>query len=139
MASLPPARPPLPLAQSFVVCREIFEDCRSHEFVLIGPFSALGAPAFPFTARLSIYAHLSCGHGNYKVTLQLRDTEESSLWEWRCPDPISLLNPLKQQRFTLYDAILEFPEPGRYDLLLLVNGEELARHAIQVHTVAGRQ
>jgi hypothetical protein len=126
------------LAQAFVVCREILEDCRSHEFVLIGPLSALGAPGFPYTARVSIYAHLTCGHGDYEVALEVRDAEESALWQWRCPGSIRLPSPLEQHRFTLYDAILEFPESGRYDLVLLVNGEELARHALHVISAAGR-
>jgi hypothetical protein len=129
---------PLPLAQSFVVCREILEDCRSHEFVLIGPLSSLGAAAFPHTARLSIYAHFTGGHGDYEVVLQLRDTEESPRWEWRCPQPIRLPDPLMDQRFTLYDAILEFPKPGRYDLLMLANGKELARHALRVFSATSR-
>jgi hypothetical protein len=37
-----------------------------------------------------------------------------------------------QQRVTLYDAVLGFPRTGRYFLVLLANGEELARHALQV-------
>ena len=47
---------PLPRAQAFVVCREILEDCRSHDFVLIAPFSAVKAVAFPVTARLLLIA-----------------------------------------------------------------------------------
>jgi hypothetical protein len=123
-----PASPPL--AQAFVVCREIFEDCRTHEFMLIGPFSALTAAGFPLAARLSVYAHLTCGHGSYEVALQLRDAEEEAIWEWTCPAPIELANPLDQHRLTLRDAILGFPKPGRYDLLLLADGQELARHAL---------
>jgi hypothetical protein len=121
-----------PLAQAFVVCREIVEDCRSHDFVLIAPFSALQAPKFPFAYRLSIYAHLTCGHGSYALTLQLRDGDDQQLWVWDCPKPIRLDNPLVQHRFTLYDAVLEFPEPGRYDLVMLANGAEVARHALHV-------
>jgi len=121
-----------PLAQSFVVCREIIEDCRSHEFVLIGPFHTLIAAQFPLAARLSIFAQLTCGHGDYDLVLQLWDTEDCVLWEWQCPKPIRLLSPLVPHRFTLDDALLEFPRPGRYDLLLLANGEAVARHALQI-------
>jgi hypothetical protein len=128
---------PLPLAQSFVICREILEDCRSHEFVLIGPLSALRATDFPVAVRWSIYANLTCGHGDYELALRLHDTEDRLLWEWLSPEPITLATPLEQHEFTLYDAILEFPEPGRYDLLLLANGEELSRHALHVVTVSG--
>jgi hypothetical protein len=131
----PSRRPPLPSAQAFVVCREIFENSRTHEFALIGPFSGLTLPAFPTAYRLSVYAHLTSGHGVYDVALQLRDAEEDVLWEWSCPEPIPLTDPLKSHRFTLYDAVLEFPEPGRYHLVLTANGEDLARHALQVRGV----
>ena len=30
------------------------------------------------------------------------------------------------------DAVPEFPAPGRYDLVLLANGEDLAHHALEV-------
>jgi hypothetical protein len=121
-----------PLAQAFVVCREIFEDCRSHDFMLIAPFSGLQAPAFPAATRLSIYAALTCGHGSYALTLQLRDGDDQPQWAWDCPKPIRLDNPLVQHQFTLYDVVLEFPRPGRYDLVLLANGSEVARHALHV-------
>lgn len=125
---------PLPNAQAFVVCREILEDSHKREFVLIGPLSVIVAGAFPFLARLSIYAHLTCGHSDYDVALRLIDNEDRALWEWKAPQAIRLLNPLDQHRLVLYDAELPFSMPGRHDLLLLANGEELARHALHVVT-----
>jgi hypothetical protein len=121
-----------PRAQSFVVCREIIEDCRSHEFVLIAPFGALAFPAFPVAFRMSIYAYLTCGHGTYALALQLRDSDDEVRWSWDCPEPIQLENPLERHEFTLYDAVVPFPQPGRYDLMFLANGEELARHVLHV-------
>ena len=119
------------MAQAFVVCREIIEDCRSHDFVLIAPFFAIQAPVFPGSVRMSIYAHLTCGHGAYAIVLQLQNADDQVLWSWDCPEPICLDNPLAQHRFTLHDAIMEFPEPGRYALVMVANGAELARHALQ--------
>jgi hypothetical protein len=130
---------PLPRAQAFVVCRDILEDCRSHDFVPIAPFSAVNAVAFPVTARLSIYAHLTCGHGAYSLTLRLLDGDDEVLWGWDCPQVIRLEGPLAQHRFTLYDAVMELPGPGRYDLVLFANGSELARHALhacKAHDIA---
>jgi hypothetical protein len=137
--SEPQRRITLPLAQAFVVCREIFEDCRSHEFVLIAPFSGLSMSAFPANFRMSIYAHLTCGHGSYALALQLRDAGDRATWLWDCPKPILLDNPLSQHRFTLHDARITFPEPGRYDLVLLTNGEEVARHALHARLLEPRR
>lgn len=121
-----------PRAQSFVVCREIFEDCRSHHFILVAPMCALVASGFPFNARVSIYAYLTSGHGDYEVALQLRDADETGVWDWQCPNLVALRDPLKSHELALYDAILPFRAKGRYDLVMLVNGEELARHVLQV-------
>jgi len=35
-----PGRMPTPLAQAFVICRQIYEDTRTHEFILIGPLNS---------------------------------------------------------------------------------------------------
>jgi hypothetical protein len=138
MAAQEGRRAPLPVAQALVVCREIFEDCRSGEFALIAPLDRIKVPALQKTARVSIYAHWSCGHGEYELTLELRDPDERVVWQWQCPKPIRLLSPLEPQQFTLYDAILQFAEPGRHNLLLLVNGEELARHGLQITVEEGQ-
>jgi hypothetical protein len=129
---------PLPIAQAFVVCRDIIEDCRSHDFVLIAPFSALHVSAFPASSRMSIYAHLTCGHGAYAIALQLRNGDDQTVWAWDCPQPIRLEDPLAQHRFTLYDAVMTFPEPGRYDLVMLTNGAELARHALHARVLPNK-
>jgi hypothetical protein len=129
----------LPVAPAFVVCREIIEDCRSHDFVLIGPFSGLNALTFPLVFRMSIYAHLTSGQGVYEVALQLRDMEETVVWEWCSPKPIHLVSPLEQHRFALNDALLDFPEPGRYDLVLLANGQVLARHALHARAMSSEE
>ena len=128
-----------PIAQAFVVCREIMEDCRSRDFVLIGPLGALAGPSFPVAFRTSIYACLTCGHGSYALALQLRDSNDQVQWGWDCPQPIRLDNPLIRHKFTLHDAVLPFPEPGRYDLVLLANGDELSRHALHVRRSEAQQ
>ena len=42
-----PRKPPLPLAQAFLVCRAIYEDQRTGEFVLVGPFNGISLNFFP--------------------------------------------------------------------------------------------
>jgi hypothetical protein len=47
--------------------------------VLVRPFSDIDAAAFPHQSHLSIYVHLTGGHGAYELLLQLRDWEERAL------------------------------------------------------------
>jgi len=123
---------PLPRAQSFVVCRVIYEDRRTRECLLIGPFGGITLNLFPAGFRLSLYADLCDCHGTYELGLELRDQELETVWGWRWAEPIRHTNPLEPYHVILHDAVLEFPGPGRYDLVLLANGEEVAHHTLVV-------
>jgi hypothetical protein len=38
----------------------------------------------------------------------------------------------REGRINLHDVVVEYPRPGRYDLVLVANGEDLAHHALEV-------
>ena len=132
MATPTPRKPPLPAAQAFVVCRDIYEDVLTREMLLIAPFSRITLPFFPAAFQLSLFAHLSGGHGTYVLGLELRDDAGSVSWGWQWPEPLHYPDPLEPYRINLRHAVMEFARPGRYDLVLLANGEDLANHSLQV-------
>jgi hypothetical protein len=127
-----PRKVPLPLAQAFVVCRTVYQDRRTGEFLLVGPFNGITLHYFPSGFRLSLYAHLTGGHGTYDLALELRDDEDQAVWGWQLPEPIRHDDPLLPHRISLHDVVVAFPRPGRYDLVLMANGEDLAHHALEV-------
>jgi hypothetical protein len=123
---------PPPHAQAFLTCRQIYEDSRTREAILVGPFSGIRLSIFPSLFRMSLYAHLTGGHGTYRLALSLRDDEDEAAWGWEWPQPIEHNDPLEPYRVILHDALIGFPRPGRFALVLLANGEEVARHTLQV-------
>jgi hypothetical protein len=123
------------LAQAFVVCRTIYEDRRTHEHILVGPFSGITLTFFPAAFRFSIYAHLADAQGVYHLRLELRDSAGDTPWAYDWPEPIRHPNPLEPHRITLHDVVVDFPKPGRYDLVLLANGDDLAHHALELRQV----
>jgi hypothetical protein len=125
-------KPPQPLAQSFLPCREILQDRLTGEYVLIGPFTGLKLPAFPAAVRLSLYIKLTGGHGTYRMTLQLRDQEGTAVAECPGAEPVHCADPLAPRQICWRDLVLQFPRPGRYDLILLANDEDLTHHALDV-------
>jgi hypothetical protein len=127
-----PGKLPPPVAQAFVCCRVIYEDRRTRECILVGPFGGLALSFFPAGYRLSLYADLCGGHGAYELALELRDEDLETVWGWRWPEPIRHGNPLEPHHVILHDAVLKFPRPGRYDLVLLANGEDVAHHGLEV-------
>jgi hypothetical protein len=87
---------------------------------------------FPAGFRLCLYADLCGLHGSYELALELRDDELQAVWGWRWPQPIRHDNPLEPYHVILHDAIIQFPRPGRYDLVLLANGEDVSQLGLQV-------
>jgi hypothetical protein len=65
-------RLPAPQAQVFVVSRKIDTDPQTGEIIVIGPVSHVPVPEFPASIRLSVYAHVTGGHGTYPMEFQLR-------------------------------------------------------------------
>jgi hypothetical protein len=127
-----PGKLPPPRAQSFVTCRTIYEDRRSRECILIGPFGGIKLSSFPGSFRFSLYADLCGAHGSFELALQLRDDELEQVWGWQWPEPLSHDNPLAPHHIILHDLVIEFPRPGRYDLVLLANGEEVSYRSLEV-------
>jgi hypothetical protein len=122
--------PPQPLVQAFVVCREMYESPQSHEFVLVAPLSRVVLPTFPARTVLSVYAHITDARGRYTIGLRLVDDEGETVWEWLNGPTVQQADPLMPHRVVLYDVAIDFPRLGRYDLVMLANGEPLASHAI---------
>ena len=54
-----------PIAQSFLVCREIFTDEVSRTRLLMHPFCRLNLPGFPATFPVCLFIQLTGGHGTY--------------------------------------------------------------------------
>jgi hypothetical protein len=68
----------------------------------------------------------------YQLGLELRDEELHKVWDVRDAEPIRYDNPLLPLHVIRYDVMPLFPRPGRYDLVLLANGEDIAHHDLEV-------
>jgi hypothetical protein len=124
--------PPQPGAQAFVVCREIFEDNHLGEYILFGPRSAFRLEKLPDSIKFGVYAHLTGLRGEYELELRLEDSEGDTVWSVRADPPITHDDPLMPHRFAFRDLWIPIETPGRYDLLLLAEGLEIARHVLWV-------
>ncbi len=123
-------RPPQPYVQAFVICREIFEDHHTGEYLLFAPRSAFRVAEFPGSIKFAVYAHLSELHGKYRLELRLEDSEGIVLWAVRADPPIKHEDPLMPHRFAFRDLKVRVGAPGRYDLLLVSEDVVIARHAV---------
>jgi hypothetical protein len=125
-------RLPAPQAQAFVVCREIWYNPRTGEFMLAGPVSHIPIPRFPAEVRVSVYAHVTGGHGDYPLDFVLRGPGGEAVWHWRPSAPLEHPDPLMPQQLAYHDLLLAVPVAGRYDLALLAGGEEIGRQPLLI-------
>jgi hypothetical protein len=124
------SHPPQPYVQAFVVCREIFEDHHSGEYLLFAPRSAFRLAEFPGSIKFAVYAHLTELHGKYQLELRLEDSQGDVLWAVRADPPVKHDDPLMPHRFAFRDLKVSVTSPGRYDLLLVSEEIEIGRHPL---------
>jgi hypothetical protein len=120
-------KPPAPLCKTFLACRQIMQDMASKEFILVGPTHLMVSPVFPMIGSLSFFAQCTSMQGAYLLELQLQNMEGDSVWRhvlepaWEYNDPLGI-GYLSVQNVGVY-----FPQPAKFDLVFLANGEEVAR------------
>ncbi len=123
-------KPPPPLVQSFVVCREIYQALGSQDHILVGPFNRATFLRYPAAFRFAFYAYLADLQGRYEVGLRLEDEDDRVVWQWNAPQPVEHTDPLSPHRIVLYDIVAALPRPGRYHMVIAANGDELAHHVL---------
>jgi hypothetical protein len=123
---------PPPQAQAFVVCREITRDTQTGEIVIVGPVSHVPVTQFPVVILLAVYAHATGGHGTYQLAFELRAADGDTVWRWQPVDPLHHADPLAPMQITFDELRVSVQEPGRYDLVLLAGGEEIASQPLLI-------
>src|SRR5687767_4025552 len=124
--------PPQPSPQAFLLCREIVQDRKTGKNVLITPFWQITLPAFPVAYRLSIYLLLTGCQGTYRIALQLRDDEGYVAGEYPAPQSMRHNDPLIPHTICWQDIAMKFPRAGRFDVVVMANGEDVAHHFVDV-------
>lgn len=119
-------RPPLPLCKAFLVCRRILDDRQRDDTLLEGLPRALHAMYYPCGAMLGIFARCTSAHGDYRIEVQLHNHEGTVVWRDGPLEAWRLDNPLEMYDLKLNLTVV-FPCPGTYDIVLLANGDEVAR------------
>jgi hypothetical protein len=126
-------RQPTPLCRTFTVCKQIFIDEITQEYTLVAPLHQIFLPHYPATMDLSVFARWTNAHGPYRVELQLRTLDGEVVWRDRMQNPFEAPGPLAIAPITLRHRFVSFPAPGKYEVVLLANEEEVAMDVILAH------
>lgn len=117
-----------PVVRALLLCREIHQDARSGEYILIGPRVDFLSHQYPCIATVSAFAQLTSTHGSYMPSLQLRDAEDQVIWREEMNLPLECHDPLRVWTIALHNMGMWVPRPGQYEVALLFNGEVAARN-----------
>jgi hypothetical protein len=126
-------QPPTPVCKAFLVCKQIFRDELTQECVLASPLHQTFAPRYPVVQDLAFFARWSNAHGCYRVELQLRDLDGGVLWREEMAEPFEVADPLAVVPLTLRHLHVRFPAPGKYEVALLANGQEVVADVFLAH------
>jgi hypothetical protein len=102
-------------------------DQYTQEYVLMAPTHEFVSFTFPAVADLSIYARCASVQGSYQLELQLQDLEGTVVWRDPLEAPLECGDPLLIGILNLQHRGIFFPRPGKYELVLLANGDEVVR------------
>jgi hypothetical protein len=123
-------KPLKPVVRNFLLCREIFQDASSQEYVLIGPAVNLVSSQFPFAGTASFFAQVTSLRGSYHLALQLHSEEGDVIWTNKLDHPLQMQDPLQTSSLAFLRMAVFVPKPGRYDFVLLANDQEAARYPV---------
>jgi hypothetical protein len=135
----PRRRPAVPAARaatvlSFVACEEVSllpgdGPPRHH---LSGPCINIWSHEFPADVRLGLFAEFTGAVGIYVPRVELCDEEGEIVARLAEGGPFRSGDPVAVHCVAIERVGFEVPGPGRYDLVLRMNGEEAARRQLWV-------
>jgi hypothetical protein len=114
---------PTPIALGLTLCEKVIVEEATRNITLVNCFSRLRAAAFPFQpVPFSVCAALTDAHGagTIHVTVTRLETDEV-IHDWQAPATFPDRFAVVRVRFRINDC--SFPAPGRYQIMLSVNGE----------------
>src|SRR5919197_4724227 len=119
--------PPKPSVTALLVCDMVIEDKTTNKKSLIGAFTDIWAPSFPcIQQKMGLYFCLTDGEGDYDVMIRVVQSEtENKILE--AGFGVHIVDRLSIYDFGLKLPILQFPDPGRYEIQLFANKEFLGR------------
>jgi hypothetical protein len=123
-------KPPVPVCKALLVCRRIVE--KQGEISLIDITRSHQHHYFPAAVAVGVFGRLTSAHGSYQLQVQLQNEDGEVVWQDGPPKPWPLPDPLMAYDIR-FNLCMSFPKPGAYDVVLLANGEELARDRFYTH------
>ena len=127
---------PRPMSVAFILCDQVIRDSASGKWSAIGIFDRiLCAGPFPSVQpHIGVYFRITDAEGDYPITIDVgRLTDEGYEVVTRTDNVrIKVKDRMVQADFGINLQGVTFPEPGRYQMRLLANGELIGEWPLNV-------
>jgi hypothetical protein len=118
-----------------VLCRGLFIDPARQDYTIVSPVHQVFSSRYPLVEDFSVFARWTNAHGSYAVEVQLRNLEGDVLCSCKLDAPFEAHDPLQIWMIPLHHLPIQIPKPGKYEVALLANGQEVASDTLLAHRV----
>ncbi len=123
---------PLPVVRGLTICEKVIVEEGTKNVTLVSTFTKLVVGEFPSPPqRFAVYTVLTEGEGAGTIDLVVTQLETSEkVFEGSLP--VRFSDRLTELRILFRVTTCIFPEPGTYQITLLLDGEWLAQRSLRV-------
>jgi hypothetical protein len=132
-------RRPTPVCKCFMLCRGLFVDPARQDYTIVSPVHQVFSPHYPRIEDFSIFARWTNAHGSYAIEVQLRSLERDVLSSCKLETPFEAHDPLQVWTIPLYHLPMQIPASGKYEVVMLANGAEVASDTLVAHRVMAEE
>jgi hypothetical protein len=126
---------PMPKYLAMLICDYVLRDAETQNKSLIGVFNRINAATFPVRHdRLHVFVALTNGHGSYTSSLRVRRSTGDVVLT--LDGTIEMQDPLAVAELNFQIRGLVIPEPGRYVVEFLCDGEVLVDRLFDAAKIA---
>jgi hypothetical protein len=127
---------PKPKYLAMLICDYVLRDAETQNKSLIGLFNRINAKKFPVRHdRLHVFVSLTNGHGSYESSLRIRRADGTVIL--KLDGKIEMGDPLAVAEMNFQIRGLQVPEPGRYVVEFLCDGEVLVDRLFDATLIEG--
>jgi hypothetical protein len=120
-----------PVAVNLTVCEQLIVEEKTHKITLVNCFARLTVRQVPSPPqRLVIYARLTGGRGDGKITLEI--LHPSTLEPILEQEKTAFFSHPFQEINAIFRGLLSLSAAGRYQVNLLVDGSIIAQRTLEV-------
>lgn len=131
---------PLPQCKAFLLCEGITEDEATGQLCLNKLIETLRFRSFPAEAvPFMVFVQLYDGIGRYQLAVELRDLSNNTSTAVTMPSSLDFPERLVKMDVILPIDSFRLPHAGRYEVAVLLDGEEAATQPIDAELGNGEE